>query len=83
MPKFRSHRAELNNAYPAAKAASLGDVIYDLIGTVNDLRAANAALMAKLDAAGVTVTGLGTNYASTITLPAAVKLPEDRRGGGA
>ncbi|CAH2606326.1 conserved protein of unknown function (plasmid) [Rhodovastum atsumiense] len=76
MPRRRSLRAELNNSHPAAHAASLGDVVYDLITTVNAQRAVIAALLAKLDGDS----GVGaTDYVSTLALPAAVKLPEDRK----
>lgn len=53
---------ELNRLSPATSHAKLGDVIADLITTVNKVVADNVALTAKLNAdAGVT----DTNYATT------------------
>jgi len=49
----------LNRAMPANARVQLGDVVDDLITKHN-------AMLAKLDAAGVTVTGLGTDYVATL-----------------
>ena len=63
---------ELNRCMPAAKYARLGDLMVHLIDNVNALRVAHAALVAKLDTAGATVTGLGTNYVATCTATSTV-----------
>lgn len=57
----------LNRAFPGAKYSRLGDLLDHLITNVNALQVTQAALLAKLDAAGATVTGLGTNYVSTLS----------------
>lgn len=57
----------LNRSMPAAARVQLGDVLDELITKHNDL-------LAKLDAAGVTVTGLGTDYVATL----AVKTLDER-----
>lgn len=63
-------KGKLNNIAPGAKEVGLGDIIDDLITAHNDLVAKYNALCAKLDTAGGTVAGLGTNYASTVGAPA-------------
>ncbi len=70
-----NHQDHLNRMAPAAKGAKLGDVIYDLINALNDLRKQNVALLAKLDAAGVAG---GTNTAQVSPTLPAVRLPEQR-----
>jgi hypothetical protein len=58
---------KLNRCLPAAKYVRLGDLLNHLITNVNALQVTNAALLAKLDTAGGTVAGLGTNYTSTLS----------------
>lgn len=58
---------ELNRFHRSAKKARMGDLLVHLIDNVNALRASQVALLAKLDTAGGSVAGLGTNYTSTIT----------------
>jgi len=58
------HRRDLSRLAPAARDADLGQVVLDLITTVNAQRTTILALTAKLDAdAGVT----DTNYTATAT----------------
>lgn len=76
MPKSDAqHITDIGRINPAARSAQLGQVVADLIATVNALSVDNAAmlvkhnaLLGKLDAdAGVT----DTNYAALHSAPAA------------
>lgn len=59
-------RDVLNRAFPAANYIRLGDLLEHLIVNVNALQTAHIATTAKLDTAGATVSGLGTNYTATV-----------------
>lgn len=48
---------------------AMTQVIGGLTDDVEQLRAAVAVLTAKLDAAGATVAGLGTNFVATTAIP--------------
>jgi hypothetical protein len=61
-PSPHTPQGKLNRSTPAASEVRLGDIINDLITTVNAVVADNVAMAAKLNAdAGVT----DTNYAVT------------------
>ncbi len=72
-----NYRHHLNGISRGSAEAKLGDIIYDLIGAVNDLQVQNKALLAKLDAANLA--GMASNNVATLSpnLPA-VRLPEQR-----
>ncbi len=74
-----SVQRQLNRCMPAAAKAKLGDVLIDVVKQVNSLTVAVNATLAKLDAAGATVTGLGTNYVSTLAVPATPLLDIESR----
>lgn len=61
------NRRVLNHMTPGSKRAGLGDKVDANIDAYNALVTKFNALLAKLDTAGATVTGLGTDYASTLS----------------
>ena len=69
-PSTRTPQARLNNSSPAANDVGLGDIVNELINTVNTLRADHNTLAAKLNAdAGVTDTNYATSgVASALTI---------------
>jgi uncharacterized membrane protein YqiK len=68
----------LNTATKGTAEAHLGDVIYDLIAALNDLKAKHAALLTKLDTANVA--GIGNNNTATVgSTVAPVMTPEQRQ----
>lgn len=60
------NKMKLGNADKLALSA----IVVGLTNDLETLRAKNAALAAKLDTAGATVAGLGTNYVATTTVAA-------------
>lgn len=68
--KSGTRQLAVNKNSPALYKVKAGDVMAELIAQTNAQTAAINALLVKLDAAGATVTGLGTNYSATLAVPA-------------
>lgn len=68
--KNGTRQLAVNKNSPAMFKAKVGDVLAELLAQSNAQTATINALLVKLDAAGATVVGLGTNYASTLAVPA-------------
>lgn len=77
--KYGTRQLAVNKNSPALQKAKVGDVLAELIAQTNAQTVTINALLVKLDAAGATVTGLGTNYNSTLAVPATALVDLENR----
>ncbi len=79
-PGYLNHKDRLNRSMPAASAAHLGDVVYDLINGVNSLVTAHNAMLttSSYAALGTAAVGLLTTTNIGLLTQTQIKLPEAR-----